>query len=277
MAEASQLLDQFTAPIAGQEDVHLSVGSDAGGHARLTDVDEATLGQWLACMSHNTVGMDDKARAAYLIGYVAWYLAMDLATLRLAGVGVPDVTATQIMAALEWYHWEEDGESGEAVRFALRFVTQDEAVYSPLNLDGVRALIEAAHAPLIERLYATTRLGRSALWRLVADAVAVSWLNVGQRLGRESEAMDEAMAIIRAPGSPLHNKQTGFVEIVADDPDNPGEALGCGWFRARGGCCRYYTTEGAEGDWCTTCVLRPEESRNQLLQNQVRKRALSAA
>ncbi len=89
--------------------------------------------------------------------------------------------------------------------------------------------------------------------------------------------MQAAQAILQAPGSPLHNKQTGFVEIVVRDVAKPEQVVACEWFRARGGCCRYYTTEAAEGEYCTTCVLRPAESRDERLHTYLKGKVEAAA
>lgn len=275
MTDAGQALDHFMEPVAGDPDIHLSHGSDARGHSMLVALNDGTIGHWLASVGRDVAGIDDKARAAYLIGDIAWALGMQFGALQLAARGVPNVAAAQVMAAPEWYRWEEDGESGESLRFTLRLVAQAGARHQALELDGIRQLIETLHAPLIERLHAVTRLGRNALWRLVADAIAVGWLNVGKRIGRASEAMEQALAIVRVPGSPLNNKQIGFFEVVVADENNPGKPLACEWFRSRGGCCRYYTTEAAEGDWCTSCVLRPAESQRQLLHDYVKRKALA--
>ena len=64
--------------------------------------------------------------------------------------------------------------------------------------------------------------------------------------------------------------------VVRDETD-PGQVLGCEWFRARGGCCRYYTTGRSEGEYCSTCVLRPAESRDKRLHDYVRGKLLASA
>lgn len=261
-------LRHFLAPLPASDDLHLSVGEDHAGHEPITALSAAIVQAWMIEVGHDHQNMDAKTRAAYLIGDIAWAFGLNLAALHVAGRGLPDISASAIAAAPQWYHWEDGEESGEALRFTLRLLASPDALHRPLDAGGIHALAVAAHAPLVETLHAMTRLGRSAMWRLVADALAAAWLRIGKQVGRESEAMRTADAIIQAPGSPLANKQTGFIEIVVRDEAQ--QPLACEWFRARGGCCRYYTTEKSAGEYCTTCVLRPAESRDQRLYDHVK-------
>ncbi|NJL94993.1 MAG: (2Fe-2S)-binding protein, partial [Anaerolineae bacterium] len=61
-----------------------------------------------------------------------------------------------------------------------------------------------------------------------------------------AEAERHGLAFVKAPGSPLNNRQLHFLTVR----DGAHQQT----FRARGGCCRYYTLP--EGDFCTTCVMR---------------------
>jgi len=274
---AGLTLARFLAPLQAEEELRLSVGADAEGHEPVTALSSATLEAWMVAVGHSHADMDPKTRAAYLIGDIAWAFSLNLGAMHLAGAGLPDVSADRIGAAPQWYHWEEDGESGTALRFTLRLLAAADTEHRPLGVDGIRALVVAFHAPLIEQLFATTKLGRSALWRLVADAIAAGWLTVGKRIGQELWAMQAADAIIKQPGSPLYNKQTSFIEVVVRDEAQPEQVVACEWFRARGGCCRYYTTEAAAGDYCTTCVLRSTESRDDLLHAYLKGKTEAAA
>ncbi|KRA55930.1 (2Fe-2S)-binding protein [Devosia sp. Root635] len=265
-------LRQFLEPLQSAENLQLSIGADRAGHEPIVALPPAVVEAWLAAVSRDHADMEARTCAAYLIGDIAWAFGRNLAALHLAGPGLPDIGAGSIAAAPQWYRWEEDGEGGEALRFTLRLLAAPDATHRPLDIDGIRALAVAAHAPLIETLSGLTRLGRSAMWRLVADALAAGWLLVGKRIGLPEHAMRVANAIIGAPGSPLANKQTGFVEIVLRDETDPERVLGCEWFRARGGCCRYYTTGESAGEYCTTCVLRPPESRDQRLRDHLKAR-----
>ena len=270
-------LRQFIEPLLGAEELHLSLGSDAAGHQAITALPRATIEAWMAEVARDYDDMDARTRAAYLIGDIAWAFSLNLAALHLAGSGLPDIGPETVAAAPQWYRWEEDGESGEALRFTLHLLASPDTIHRPLDIDGIRALAVAVHAPLIDMLFDMTRLGRSAMWRLVADSLASGWLSVGKRVGLVEESMRVADAIVHGAGAPLANKQTGFIDIVVRDEADPQQVLGCEWFRARGGCCRYYTTGKSAGEYCSTCVLRPAESRDKRLHDYVRGKLLASA
>lgn len=219
---------------------------------------------------YNHKEIDAKTQAAYLIGQISWAFALNLGAMHLAGRGLPDIDPDHIALAQEWYRWEDGEESGEALRFRIRLLAPPDLPFHPLGSEGIRALIIAAHAPLIDQLCALTKLGRNALWRLVADSVAAGWLSVGKKIGQDRRAMDSSTEILQSPGSPLTNKQTGFVEIVVRADHMSDAIVGREWFRARGGCCRYYTTAESQGEYCSTCVLRSAESRDERLHDYLR-------
>lgn len=270
-------LRQFLEPLQGTGELHLSLGPDAAGHHRVTALPQATIKAWMAEVARDYDDMDARTQAAYLVGDIAWAFGLNLAALQMAGSGLPDIGPEAVAVAPQWYRWEDGDENGEALRFTLRLLASPDAVHRPLDIDGIRALAVAVHAPLIEALFALTRLGRNAMWRLVADALASGWLSVGKRVGLVEQSMRVADAIVHGGGAPLANKQTGFVEIVVRDAADPSRILGCEWFRARGGCCRYYTTGKSAGEYCSTCVLRPAESRDKRLHDYVRGKLLASA
>jgi hypothetical protein len=221
-------------------------------------------------MAGLSTGMDSKACAAYLTGYLAWELALVLAGMRLGGVGVPDLGSSSIAAGLEPY--EVNGV--RAVRVCLRLLDSGRP-HVPLDEAGLAALIAACFEPLVGQLHQASRLGRSAIWRIVADNIAAAWLTVGKELGRAEQAMADANAVIHAPGSPLSNKQMHFIKVEAQDPAQPERLIACEWFRARGGCCRYYTTDESGGEVCSTCVLRSPQSMHDELADYLHERALA--
>jgi hypothetical protein len=130
--------------------------------------------------------------------------------------------------------------------------------------------LEEHSGVIVDRLAQASGLAPAALWRLVADAVAVQFLDAGRRFGREAEAKADALAILKRPGSPLANKELHYVDIDVPDPRTPGRTLLTWSFRARGGCCRWYTA--APGKLCTSCVLRSDVDRRAALEDGLRRR-----
>ncbi|WP_127560676.1 (2Fe-2S)-binding protein [Saccharospirillum alexandrii] len=224
-------------------------------------------------------GLDAKGQVAFLVGDTAYYLLTAVAALYLGEGSVPSL-ASDNLAFMEYeVHWEENGESGTYNSLEVRLLGTDCWAYAPRTLinhaipvssqadlrDLLRQQIEHLFQPLIDRLYQTHRLSKAAQWRLVADALAVAFLNIGRQSGVEEHAREEALALIKQRGSPLFNRQTGFFEITLKDERSPENVLAKQHFRARGGCCRYYTSDAAT--YCSTCVLLPKEERDERLGN----------
>lgn len=214
--------------------------------------------------------MDARTRAAYLVGYVSWAVGRALAACQLRLGGLPDVSAGSFGLAPIWQDWEADGETGRSLDFVVTVAAESDAVLPLCDVATARVLMEDINAPLVEQLQAATGLSRGALWRLVADGYAAAWLTVGKALGCEAEAMRAAMVLLKGEDSPLRNSKTGFVKICVSHPEDPSRQAS-DWFRARGGCCRYYTTPDSKGQYCSTCVLRSPQSRDQLLADYLKR------
>ncbi|MEX1213574.1 hypothetical protein [Saccharospirillum sp.] len=223
-------------------------------------------------------GLDAKGQVAFLIGDTAHYLLTAIAALYLGEGLVPSLAARDIALVDYDVDWEEDGESGTYKALEVQLFNTTCWAHAPRHLicnaiplpsqkalrDNLRLQLEQLYHPLIEQLYRQHRLGKAAQWRLVADALAAAFLNVGRQLGHENSAREEAFALIRHPGSPLNNKQTGYFEVTVTDPEKPETPVASQHFRARGGCCRYYTSKAAT--YCSTCVLLPKTERDARLQ-----------
>ena len=238
------------------------VGPPPDGALHLAAPAAGALDAWLAAEVAEVKGADDKLAAAYLLGSVAFALCEPLAALVLQGWMPRGLDRTAIVSRTA--HWEENGETGEGVAYDVVFHFGALRTCADPATDLGSAL-STLLGPLVDVLYTRSRLSRGALWRLVGDSLSGALLLQGKETQREDAAMDLATAILRDRQSLLHARQTGFFEVSLPERPEVRE-----WFRARGGCCRHYTTEG--GDYCTTCVLRDEDSRRERLQAYLRRK-----
>lgn len=201
--------------------------------------DISRLEAWLDTQGIAADGMDRKSQAAYLIGGLAWSVCIWMAAFALTG----NKAIRRVAFEQERYWWGEGTpDAHEYVRYPISIEVGD----GPPNH---RETIEQIFEPIIAAMMVTSGLSPGAQWRLVSDNVASAFLYGGKSLSMTQEGMDLGAPII-AEGR-LRNGQTGFLEVKA------GEA--CDWFLVRGGCCRYYTTNG--GDYCTSCVLRKRDDQ----------------
>jgi ferric iron reductase protein FhuF len=218
-----------------------------------------------------------RTKASFFIGEYAWYVAASAVGAYLVDKRVPDLSIENVALRFQRYTWHEGDESGEADRIEVRYrstrcvaLPDDSLAADPdmLTLPDAAALrewmrqaLEAHMTPLIDRVSAETRLSRHALWLVVADTCAGLFLHLGKQLGRQDEAMHEGLAFIRASASPMNNPKTGYITIESNGH--------CETFRARGGCCRYYTVSETADSYCSTCVLRKPEERDERLRQYI--------
>lgn len=241
------------------------------------------LGEGLARQAARYPGMERRTAGSFFVNAYAWYVFAGAVGAYLAERRVPELAPANLALRFHSHPWEEDGETGVSEQITVRFLSGRCAVLpddpmaglpevtvlpdAPALREWLRAGLEAHTAPLIDRVHATTRFGRRPQWTLVADAVAGVFLNTGKLLGDPARAQAEGLALVRAPGSPLCNPLTGYFTL---------ECVGhADTFRARGGCCRYYTVD--DGEKCTLCVLRPAEERDQLLRDYMARKHAAGA
>lgn len=242
--------------------------------------DDRFLDAMLARQRAATPGLDAKGAAAYLVTEYAGIVGLVAAVCLLHGGVVPSFDPARIALAFDA---AAGGPSGQP-RVRMRFLAASFATDRPEQADGLEAArtvdadglreearlgIEAHFHPLIERLHEKTGLPRQAMWRLVGDAVAARFLEAGRRFGCEEAGKADALAILKQPGSPLANPQMHFFDIVVREDDPPRRVLASRSFRARGGCCRYYTAPG--GSLCSTCVLLDPVVRDSRLEARMRR------
>lgn len=217
-------------------------------------------------------GVDLKSRAAFLMSDYCYIFFMATVPLLVGRGVVPDMSPEAVSLQFYTHHGEHDGEPMTVRRAHVRllspqiFTDRDAGPFSTVTdhaglCERFRIGVEQHFHPLVEALAKRTGFSKNAQWRLVGDAIAGRFLDVGRRFGCLTEAMASAMAIVKVQGSPLNNRQLGYFDLTLHDSalKEPFTYT----FRARGGCCRYYTVEGAEK--CPTCVLKSHEERDDIL------------
>ena len=222
-------------------------------------------------------GVDLKSRAAFLMSDYCYIFFMATVPLLVGRGVVPDMSPDAVSLQFYTHHGEHDGEPMTVRRAHVRllspqiFTDRDAGPFSTVTdhaglCERFRIGVEQHFHPLVEALAKRTGFSKNAQWRLVGDAIAGRFLDVGRRFGCLTEAMASAMAIVKVQGSPLNNRQLGYFDLTLHDSalKEPFTYT----FRARGGCCRYYTVEGAEK--CPTCVLKSHEERDDILLQEMR-------
>jgi hypothetical protein len=235
---------------------------------------DAAIEDQLAYQASFFTRVDLKSSAAFLLSD---YLSMFCVTAvpPLVGYGlVPDFAPDRYAMTFYSRPVEHDGRTAVMRRAHVRFLS--DAIVAQGGLGDValhtafREAVIAHFTPLLEMLNARTGLPRSAMWRLVADALAVAFLDAGHRYERLDEAKAAAMAVLKHPGSPLTNRQLHYFDVTLRDETCPERVLASYTFRARGGCCRFYRAEG--GHLCSTCVLQTPAERERILAAGMRRK-----
>jgi hypothetical protein len=274
MDNNSPLVATFTRLATAYPNAYADIGPLESGWTAATDITQEAspaLAQALEHQAHHYPKMDARTRGSYLVNSYSWYVPTFAIAAYLSERRVPDFSADNLAVRVNKYTWHAGNESGEGERLETRFMSgrfaalpddpdanHPDAIILPDTdalREWLRVALEAHFTPLIERVYTATRLGRQAQWNLVADSCAALFLYIGQALGDEARGQVESLAFVKAADSPMKNPKTGFVTLQYGDH--------CETFRARGGCCRYYTLE--DGHKCSTCVLLKPAERDEIL------------
>lgn len=256
--------------------------------ARAFFEDSAAVDTFLEYERSHHVHMDEKTCAALMIIDYCYVLMFATIPLIVGSGIVPDLDPDQIALRMFVDRHEHDGETHDVRRADVRYLSNRYSTDQPASgrhpdatllvsrrglCDAYRIAIERHFSPLIDVLFHKTGLARSALWRLVADAIAGRWLEVGRQFRCVDQVREDAMRVVKCSGSPLNNEQLHFFDLTLhDDSETP---IGSWTFRARGGCCRYYTV--VKGAFCSTCVLKKPEIRDAELLETMRKHVVLLA
>jgi hypothetical protein len=222
--------------------------------------------------------IDCRTNGAFLLGNYGWYLPVPAVAAYLAERRVPELSPENIGLRYEVFKWEDHGETGENERLHVRFLSNHFAALpdDPMagqpnvtilpDLNALRAWlregIETLLTPLVEQIHSETHLSCRAQWNQIADSCAAMFLYIGGLLGDERRGQSEGLAFLKAAQSPMNNPKTGYITLQYGSH--------CETFRARGGCCRYYKLP--EHDKCSTCVLRTNQDRDELLLGYMKKK-----
>ena len=239
------------------------VGSEQISLSRLTSSQLTTL---LELMGKKEPTCDEKLKAAYLMGRISWSCCLVISAFAAHGAWIRHIEPNGLAFTPRTVYWEEGGESGEYTVFDVK-IDAEAAVCSKQDAPIPLAKnIERLLAPLVDLLAAETGLGKAALWRLVADSLAIALLSVGRQKREEERIIEFGRQMLRSKSTKLFNKQTDFEWVSLPERPDIGD-----WMRVRGGCCRHYTLERKDADYCTTCVLRSADSRRERYQDYLRR------
>ncbi|MFP5078126.1 (2Fe-2S)-binding protein [Rhizobium sp. YIM 134829] len=242
----SRSRDAVTRTAARARHIGLTLGPIAPPFLRLATAaqDPGLLGPLLALPEAVAPGLPLKARGAHAIAFLSYQLAGILALLALdARLGAaPEADAAGLL-------WAEGDERKLHLRLARLVPISDMA--------EVGERLAGWAAPFIIAIEGETGLAATAQWKLVADSLALAFLESGRALGMESEGREAGLAILNDVRSLLFSPKTGFVRIIGQ---GDGRAH---YFLERAGCCLAYQAPG--GGLCDNCGLHPPATRRQRL------------
>ncbi len=231
----------------------------------LGDIPAPALHRLLADATASEEAPDKKLDAAYLIGTFAFCLAEPLVGLALRGHWLCGADPAGVALTPRFEKWTEDGETGVEQVFDICLDPSLLAFDRHADATRFAQTVQDLITPLCVAINATTGLSRPALFMLVSDSFAYAFLAHGRQLEQQDHAMALALASFGQRGTRLFTKKLRFEHISLPEAPEIGE-----WIRVRGGCCRAYTRPG-KPDYCTTCVLRDDQSRTERYRTYLRR------
>ncbi len=262
------LLAEIT-PLEGAFSPVLRLDKHPVGSLSLSDLSDDCVRRLMADAIIDEPGGDAKLAAAYLIGTVSWSVCEPLAGLAVRGHWLAAAKPDAISLSERFVRWEEDGKRGVSLAFDLNINSEGVTFIEMPTAPSFTATLEQLHKPLIQALRRLSGLSQAALWRLVSDSLAAAFLEQGRAVDATGLAIDHARMILRDQASKLFNKQADFEWVDLPEAPKIGD-----WMRVRGGCCRYYTSPAEDVGYCTTCVLRPADSRRRRYRDYLRRTML---
>lgn len=219
--------------------------------------DAEAVEEFLSYEASFNPGTDRKAAAAFMLSDYLISLSGLVVPLYLHKQIVPDLEPGKVLVQFRIEPHSHANRDYQFRRAWFSLPADEGKAVLPAKPEALGEQVELHLRPLIEQLNRLSGLGRSSLWRLVADAIAGRFLEFGRAINEEDDACQLALEVIRRPGSVLSNRQVGYFDLSV--PDGSGKLFRYR-FRSRGGCCRYYSVEG--GKLCKTCVLKPRAERD---------------
>lgn len=241
----------------------VKLGLDKG--YALAEFPPQILHRVLADAAADVEGADQKLEAAYLMGNVAFCLAEPLVGLAMHGHWLDAAHARCIALSPRLVTWEEEGEKGVDQVFDVGLAAAGLHFGATADTAAFAMAVEHLITSLVNTIHTATGLSKPALYMLVADSFGYAFLAHGRHLGCEDRAIALAMEVFGQHGTKLYSKKLRFDRITLPEAPHIGA-----WLRVRGGCCRAYTRPG-KPNYCTTCVLRDDESRAERYRNYLRR------
>lgn len=227
------------------------------GLLRLSDLsDAAACGLAVAEELRVYDDLDSKSCGAFFLNRMGYEVARAMAALDLTGHQIGHLTAESIAFRTSRAVFRSGDEDLPYLQTSLVFPH----CFNIGNSDPAARVNDAivrVFAPVIEAVTLNCKLSKGALWRIVADGVAAAYLELG-KAANDPEAKKRAEAILCLRGSPLWNKQVGFIRVDLPASEAPDGQAQSETFRKRGGCCRYYKSAKSGGKYCATCIHEPE-------------------
>lgn len=257
------------------EEINLSVSKNSQPFLTLAQLAQPIdITRQLANQAIVEPSADARTQGAYLINQLSWRLVSIVCFLDLCQLSLDALWNGRIGVLDAWRFSDLDGETPPYTTYEWH-LDELKPCSQPLAAEQLGKQLIEIMTPFIAEVHHQTRFSQAAQWRLLTDSITAVYLHAGKLFNTVEEAKTRASDIIESTGKPLANAQWHFKEFNVSAQSSPtGETLK-EWFRIRGGCCRYYTTEA--GRYCSTCVHLDENEQQQRFENYLITLAVNAA